>query len=239
MESKRNKTNKMNNRDKKKCENIKAIIEKITKSKDIGNRSREVDVVEIKQMFMYLCNTKTNASLRTIGEVLGGYSHCNVRTGAAVFSANLESNQLLMEDMYLLALSVIEGKRVPRFSIEEFRKNERDLKIQIAMMKEDQKEKILEKEKIIESLKKDIIIMKESVRNNVFNKLPSVLTRKLQLSSQEKYLRLKNVIKTKEELSELLGLHKGTLRKREYNAEWKLSECIMIIRLWNEEMLKI
>lgn len=61
-------------------------------STDITSHKRSKDIVYPRQIFMYLCRLMTDASLQSIGKLLGGKDHTTIIHGADKIKAELNNN---------------------------------------------------------------------------------------------------------------------------------------------------
>lgn len=84
-----------------KCEQIKELLERLTGFEDIGIKSRENKLPDIRKSYCYLCKVFTKASLSLIGEVLReGFDHATVLHNIKKFNELYPIKQLYFIKQY-------------------------------------------------------------------------------------------------------------------------------------------
>jgi chromosomal replication initiator protein len=82
---------------------VDAILHAVTRhynidEADLVGRSRRKDVVQARQMMMYLARQETSASLPKIGQALGGRDHTTVMHGIDKIASKIEADDALRRD---------------------------------------------------------------------------------------------------------------------------------------------
>lgn len=86
---------------KHKCDLIKYLVEKHSGFKDIGIKSRDDKLPDLKKIYCKLCKEHTKASLKTIADSLSYcYNHASVLYNINKFDDLLETNQLHHVQVY-------------------------------------------------------------------------------------------------------------------------------------------